>query len=87
MYSWFLLILAFVCAYLSYDSWSLKAPPLPYSEVMKVFGADVSHLTLSELEEREKTHLLFRGGDLNGTPWIFAILTMVFLIAAVFAFL
>lgn len=54
---------------------------------MKVFGADVSHLTLSEREERNKPHLLFRGGDLNDTPWIFAILTMVFLIAAVLAFL
>lgn len=87
MSPWILLILTFVFAYLTYDAFSLVAPALPYSEIAKEMGQDLSHLTLSEQEKLNRYPNRIRLGDINQTGWVFGIVTVGFAIATVRAFL
>ena len=87
MFPWVLLILTGAFAYLTYDSFSLMAPSLPYSEIAKGLGQDLSHLTLREQEKLNRYPYLHRLGNLNQMFWVFAILTVGFAVATVLEFL
>ena len=87
MLPWFLLFLPFVFAYLTYDALSLVAPPLPYSEVAKEMGQDLSYLTLSEQEELNRYPNRIRLGDINQTAWGFGIIAIGCALATIQAFL
>jgi hypothetical protein len=86
MFPWFLLILTAVFAYLTYDALSLVAPSLPYSEIAKGMGQNLSYMSLSEQEKLNRYPNRFRLGDLNHTAWLFAILTVGFAVAIALAF-
>ena len=86
MFPWLLLVLTVVLAYLTYDAMSLVAPALPYSEIAKGMGQNLSYMPLAEQEKLNRYPSLHRFGDLNQTVWLFAILTVGFCIATVFAF-
>lgn len=73
---WLLLGLTLFFAYLTYDSWELRAPPLPYSEIAKGLGQKLDHLQLHEQEKLNRYPSLFRLGDINQSPWLFGILTL-----------
>lgn len=89
MIPWFLLILTVVFAYLTYDAISLAVPrnALQYSVIAKGMGQDLSHLPLSEQEELKRYSNRYGLGNLNHTVWLFAILTISFATATIFAFL
>jgi hypothetical protein len=72
---WLLLGLTLFFAYLTYDSWVLRAPPLPYSEIAKGFGQDLDHLQLHEQEKLNRYPNRIRLGDINQSTWLFGILT------------
>lgn len=76
MSAWLLLILTAVFAYLAYDSWSMTAPSLPYSEIAKGLGQDLSSLSCSEQEKLNRYRQLKGIGNLNQTGWVFAILAI-----------
>jgi len=86
MFPWLFLVLTVVFAYLTYDALSLVAPALPYSEIAKGIGQDLSYMPLSEQEKLNRYPYLYRLGDLNQTVWLFAILTVGFAVATFFAF-
>jgi len=86
MSPWLLLILTFVFAYLTYDSFSLVAPALPYSEIAKNMGQNLSHMSLGEQEKLNRYPILHRLGDINQTCWVFGILTLGFALATIRAF-
>ena len=87
MFPWLLLVLTAVFAYLTYDAASLVAPALPYSEIAKGMGQDLSYMQLSDQEKLNRYPYVHRLGNLNQTVWLFAILTVGFATATVFAFL
>ncbi len=87
MFPWLLLLLTAVFAYLTYDALSLEASALPYSEIAKGMGQDLSYMSLSEQTKLNRYPNRYRLGDLNQTVWLFAILTVGFAIASVLAFL
>ena len=87
MSPWLLLILTFVFAYLTYDALSLVAPSLPYSEIAKGMGLDLSHMPLSEQEKLNRYPNRYRLGDMNQTGWAFGILTIGFALATIRAFI
>ena len=76
MTSWLLLAITLFFAYLTYDSWMLRAPTLPYSEIAKGLGQKLNHLSLHEQEKLNQYPNLKRLGDFNPSPWIFGILTL-----------
>ena len=84
MFPWLLLVLTAVFAYLTYDAASLVAPALPYSEIAKGMGHDLSYMQLSDQEKLNRYPYLHRLGNLNQTVWLFAILTVGFAAATVF---
>ena len=81
------LILTFVFAYLTYDSFSLAAPALPYSEIAKNMGQNLSHMSLVEREELNRYPILHRLGNINQTCWVFGVLTIGFAVATIRAFI
>lgn len=87
MFPWILLILTFVFAYLTYDAFSLVAPSLPYSEIAKGMGQDLSHMTLSEQEKINQYPNRYRLGDINQMGWVFGILAIGCALATIRAFL
>lgn len=87
MFPWILLILTFVFAYLTYDALSLVAPSLPYSEIAKGMGQDLSHMSLGEQEQLNRHPNCYRLGDINHTGWVFAILTIGFAVATILMFI
>lgn len=87
MSPWLLLILTFVFAYLTYDAISLVAPPLPYSEIAKGMGQDLSHMSLSEQEKLNRYPNRYRLGDINQAGWAFGISTIGFALATIRAFI
>lgn len=90
MISWLLLLITAVLAYVTYDAFSLRSGSyrtLPYRVVAKVWGQDVSHLSL-EAQERAKNYNLTRGiGNVEQSPWAFLILFLGFAAATIRAFL
>jgi hypothetical protein len=87
MLPWILLILTLIFAYLTYDALTLVAPALPYSEIAKKMGQDLSHLTVSGQEKLNQYPNRIRLGDINQTGWVFGIVTVGFAIATIRAFL
>ncbi len=89
MTPWLLLILAFVFGYLAYDASLLVTThnALPYSVIAKVWGQDLSHLSLSEQDKLKHFSNRYGFGSLNQAVWLFTILSVGCAIAAVFAFL
>ena len=87
MSPWILLILTGVFAYLTHDAFSLAAPSLPYSEVAKGMGQDLSYLPLHEQEKPNRYPYVNRLGNVNHMFWVFAILTAGCAVATVLAFL
>lgn len=73
---WLLLGLTLFFAYLTYDSWVLRAPPLPYSEIAKGLGQKLNHLQLHEQEKLNHYPNRIRLGDINQSTWFFGILTL-----------
>lgn len=89
MFSWLLLILTFVFVYLAYDA-SLLATThnaLPYSVIAKVWGQDLSYLSLSEQEKLKYYPNRYGFGNLNQVVWLFVILAVGCAIATVLAFI
>ena len=76
MTSWLLLAMTLFFAYLTYDSWTLRAPSLPYSEIAKGLGQKLNHLPLHEQEKLNQYPSQYRLGDINQSPWLFVILTL-----------
>lgn len=87
MSPWILLILTFVCTYLAYDAFALVAPSLPYSEVAKGMGQDLSHMSLSKQEKLNRYPNRYRLGNINRAGWIFGILALGFALATIRAFI
>jgi len=87
MFPWLLLFFTFVFAYLTYDALSLVAPSLPYSEIAKGLGQDLSHMSLSDQEKLNRYPNRYRLGDINQTAWVFGILTLGFALATIQAFI
>ena len=79
--------MTFVFAYLTYDAFLLVAPSLPYSEIAKGMGQDLSYLTISEQEKLNQYPNRYRLGDINQTVWVFGIVTVGFALATIRAFL
>ena len=75
MSPWFLLMITTVFAYLTYDALSLVAPSMPYAEIAKGLGLDLSHLPLYEQEKLNRYPFLFRLGNVNQSVCFFAVLT------------
>lgn len=76
----------YLFAYLTYDALSLVAPPLPYSEIAKGMGQDLSDMTLSEQEKLNQYPNRYRLGDINQTGRAFGILTLGCALATIRAF-
>ncbi len=87
MAPWILLILTGVFAFLAHDAFSLVAPSLPYSEIAKVMGQDLSYMPLHEQEKPNRYPYVNWLGNVSQTFWVFAILTAGFAVATVLAFL
>ncbi len=87
MSPWIFLILTFVFVYLTYDAFCFMAPSLPYSEISKGMGQDLSHMTLSEQEKLSRYPNRYRLGDINQMAWVFGILAIGSALATIRAFL
>jgi hypothetical protein len=88
MLPWFLMIASALLAYLAYDAARLSTPAdsVPYSQTAKGLGQDVTHVPLTEQHRLKRWNSAFGLGDLAGTVWLFGILSVGALAAAVLAF-
>jgi hypothetical protein len=87
MTPWLLLTITLAFAYLTYDAISLIAPPLPYSEIAKGLGQDLSYMSLSQQEKLSQYPHRYRLGDINQTSWAFGLITFGFALATICAFI